>query len=80
MGVSVIEQGIGVLRTYVDWTFFFHAWELKRRFPAILDDPEKGAVARDLDEAANELLDEIVADGLADCLRRIRVLARRGRG
>ena len=27
---------------YVDWTFFFHAWELKGRYPAILDDPEKG--------------------------------------
>ena len=51
--------------TYVDWTFFFHAWELKGRYPAILDDPEKGEVARDLFEAANELLDEIVAGRVA---------------
>ena len=30
------------LRAYIDWTFFFHAWELKGRFPAILDDPRRG--------------------------------------
>jgi len=58
----VVEEDIAVLRRYVDWTFFFHAWELKGRFPAILDDPEKGAAARDLYEAANELLDEITAN------------------
>jgi 5-methyltetrahydrofolate--homocysteine methyltransferase len=65
-GTRVVEPDIATLRHYVDWTFFFHAWELKGRFPAILDDPEKGAVARDLHSAANELLDEIVAgDALA---------------
>ena len=52
------------LRDYIDWTFFFHAWELKGRYPAILDDPEKGEVARDLLATANELLDEIAAGGL----------------
>ncbi|MEX0850376.1 MAG: vitamin B12 dependent-methionine synthase activation domain-containing protein, partial [Gaiellaceae bacterium] len=63
-GSRTIEGDIAVLRTYVDWTFFFHAWELKGRFPAILDDPVKGEAARDLYAAANELLDEIVANGL----------------
>ena len=48
---------------YIDWTFFFHAWELKGRYPAILDDPEKGEAARDLFANANELLDEIAAAG-----------------
>jgi 5-methyltetrahydrofolate--homocysteine methyltransferase len=62
-GVRVVEEEIATLRTYIDWTFFFHAWELKGRYPAILDDPEKGAVARDLFGAANELLDGIAADG-----------------
>jgi 5-methyltetrahydrofolate--homocysteine methyltransferase len=60
-GVRVVEEPIATVRDYVDWTFFFHAWELKGRYPAILDDPEKGEVARDLFAAANELLDEIVA-------------------
>jgi 5-methyltetrahydrofolate--homocysteine methyltransferase len=63
-GSRIVEPEISALRDYIDWTFFFHAWELKGRFPAILDDPEKGAAARELHEAAEELLDEIVAGGL----------------
>ncbi|MGH3134568.1 MAG: methionine synthase, partial [Gaiellaceae bacterium] len=62
-GSRIVEVETGVLRPYIDWTFFFHAWELKGRFPAILDDPSKGEVARDLYAAANELLDGIVAQG-----------------
>ncbi|HSI97516.1 MAG TPA: vitamin B12 dependent-methionine synthase activation domain-containing protein, partial [Gaiellaceae bacterium] len=62
-GHRLVEADIAVLRRYVDWQFFFHAWELKGRYPAILDDPVKGQAARELYEAANELLDEIVAEG-----------------
>jgi 5-methyltetrahydrofolate--homocysteine methyltransferase len=62
-GVRALEESVATLREYVDWTFFFHAWELKGRFPAILEDPEKGEVARDLFAGANELLDAIAADG-----------------
>ena len=62
-GSRLVQEEIATLRGYVDWTFFFHAWELKGRYPAILDDPEKGEVARDLFAAANELLDEVVASG-----------------
>ena len=61
IGSRVVEEEVATLRGYVDWTFFFHAWELKGRYPAILDDPEKGEVARELLANANELLDEIVA-------------------
>jgi len=57
------ETEIAVLRGYIDWTFFFHAWELKGRYPAILDDPKKGEAARDLFSHANALLDEIVEEG-----------------
>ena len=63
IGTRVVDEDIATLRRYIDWTFFFHAWELKGRYPAILDDPEKGEVARDLFANANELLDEVVADG-----------------
>ena len=38
-----IAPTIAELRDSIDWTFFFHAWELKGRFPAILDDPRQGA-------------------------------------
>ncbi|HEX5584384.1 methionine synthase [Gaiella sp.] len=63
-GTRIVEPSVGELRGYIDWTFFFHVWELKGRYPAILDHPEKGAAARELFEAANALLDRIVADGL----------------
>jgi 5-methyltetrahydrofolate--homocysteine methyltransferase len=63
-GTRLIDADVSLLRAYVDWTYFFHAWELKGRYPAILDDPKKGEVARDLFGAANELLDEIVAGRL----------------
>ncbi|NOT28659.1 MAG: methionine synthase [Acidobacteria bacterium] len=49
---------------YIDWTFFFAAWELKGRFPAILDHPGHGAAARELYAEARALLDRIVADRL----------------
>ncbi len=48
---------------FIDWTFFFHAWELKGKFPGILDDPRHGAAARDLYGAATAMLDRLVAGG-----------------
>src|SRR5437667_7022141 len=61
-GTKVIEPEIAQLREYVDWTFFFHAWELKGKYPAILDNPSHGAAARELFEHAKELLDQIQAN------------------
>jgi 5-methyltetrahydrofolate--homocysteine methyltransferase len=49
---------------YIDWTFFFSAWELKGRFPAILDHPQYGAAARELYEHAKALLKRIVDERL----------------
>jgi 5-methyltetrahydrofolate--homocysteine methyltransferase len=49
---------------YIDWTFFFSAWELKGRFPAILEHPQYGAAARELYEHAQALLDRIVRERL----------------
>ncbi len=54
------------LREYIDWTPFFHVWELKGKYPAILDDPRQGRQARELFSAANSLLDEIIGDGLLE--------------
>ncbi len=47
---------------YIDWTFFFSAWELRGRHPAILDDPKLGEAARELFDHGRALLDEIVHD------------------
>ncbi|HET9410634.1 MAG TPA: vitamin B12 dependent-methionine synthase activation domain-containing protein, partial [Candidatus Dormibacteraeota bacterium] len=58
-GVRTVEPDLKTLREYIDWTFFFHAWELKGKFPAILESPSHGAAARELFSHAEELLDEI---------------------
>ena len=47
---------------YVDWTFFFHAWQLRGRFPQILDDPEKGEEARHLFADAQAMLERVIAE------------------
>ena len=49
---------------YIDWTPFFHVWELRGRYPRILDDGEAGARARELHRDAGELLQRIVSEGL----------------
>jgi 5-methyltetrahydrofolate--homocysteine methyltransferase len=49
---------------YIDWTFFFTAWELSGRFPAVLDDPRHGAAARELYGHGRALLDRIVREKL----------------
>ena len=61
-GTKIIERDLQDLVPYIDWTFFFTAWELKGRFPAILDHPAHGEAARELYENAQELLAEIVRD------------------
>jgi 5-methyltetrahydrofolate--homocysteine methyltransferase len=58
----VTDVPLGELARFIDWTFFFTAWELRGRFPAILDDPEQGAAARSLHADATRLLDRIVAE------------------
>jgi 5-methyltetrahydrofolate--homocysteine methyltransferase len=55
IGRRQVRPALLELRGYVDWTFFFHAWDLKGRFPAILDNP----AARELYADAQELLLEI---------------------
>src|SRR5471030_2969764 len=64
IGRKVITVALEELVPYIDWTFFFSAWELKGRFPAILDHPEYGKAARDLYDSARLLLDRIVAGQL----------------
>jgi 5-methyltetrahydrofolate--homocysteine methyltransferase len=56
VGRRLQQPKIAELAPFIDWTFFFSAWELKGRFPAILDHPAYGKAARDLYEHAQELL------------------------
>jgi 5-methyltetrahydrofolate--homocysteine methyltransferase len=48
------------VQQYIDWTFFFHAWKLNGKYPAILTDPVKGNEAQKLFREATALLDEII--------------------
>jgi 5-methyltetrahydrofolate--homocysteine methyltransferase len=52
------------IRERIDWTPFFHAWELRGRYPKIFDDPAVGAEARKLFADGQRLLDRIVAKRL----------------
>jgi 5-methyltetrahydrofolate--homocysteine methyltransferase len=60
LGARVVELPLEELVRYIDWTFFFTAWELRGRFPAILDHPEQGQAARELYANAKELLQRII--------------------
>ena len=64
LGRRTVEPALEELVPFIDWTFFFSAWELKGRFPAILEDPTIGAAARDLYEQAKGILDRIVREKL----------------
>jgi 5-methyltetrahydrofolate--homocysteine methyltransferase len=59
-GARVVAPELKVLRELIDWQFFFLAWELKGKYPAILEQP----AARELYDDALALLDEITAGDL----------------
>ena len=50
------------LKSHIDWTPFFRAWELAGNYPAILDDPIVGESARGLFEDAQAMLDKVIAE------------------
>jgi 5-methyltetrahydrofolate--homocysteine methyltransferase len=54
-GARVVEATVDELRDYIDWQFFFHAWELKGKFPGILEQP----AARELNDDALAALAEL---------------------
>jgi 5-methyltetrahydrofolate--homocysteine methyltransferase len=49
---------------FIDWSPFFHTWEIRGHYPDLLQDPTRGAAARELFENAQELLKEIVGKRL----------------
>ncbi|MBE3072943.1 MAG: methionine synthase, partial [Acidobacteria bacterium] len=65
LGRRVLEAvPLDALVPFIDWTFFFSVWNLRGRFPGILDHPAHGPAARDLYENGRALLDRIVAGSL----------------
>jgi 5-methyltetrahydrofolate--homocysteine methyltransferase len=64
MGVRLLEKtSIRTLIQYVDWSPFFHVWELRGRYPMIFDDPTVGKQARELFDDAQHLLEQIANHG-----------------
>ena len=61
---AVRSFSLRALAKYIDWSPFFHAWELRGRYPAIFEDPKIGKHARELFDDAQNLLDRIVAKNL----------------
>jgi 5-methyltetrahydrofolate--homocysteine methyltransferase len=58
---TIEDQPLDAIVPYIDWTFFFTAWELRGKFPAILEHPKYGAAARDLFADGKKKLDELVS-------------------
>ena len=57
---ELLDVPLSTLVPYIDWTFFFHAWELKGRVPQIFQHPKYGAAARELYDHATAMLARIV--------------------
>ncbi len=51
---------LGEIAEYIDWEYFFVAWDMKGKFPEILDDPEKGETARRLYDDARAMLTDFI--------------------
>jgi 5-methyltetrahydrofolate--homocysteine methyltransferase len=64
LGVNNLELDLAELAQWIDWSPFFHTWELSGRYPAILDDPKKGDAARKVFADGRALLDKIIAGKL----------------
>ena len=56
------DYDLAKLRDFIDWTPFFATWELKGRYPAILENERYGEAARDLFRDANIMLDKIITE------------------
>ena len=62
-GVTVFDDyALEELRPYIDWTPFFHAWEMKGLYPQIFDDERRGTEARKLFADGQALLDRIIGE------------------
>ncbi|MET8150805.1 methionine synthase [Actinoplanes sp. NPDC049668] len=56
------DYPLAELRDYIDWQPFFNAWEMKGRFPDILNNPASGEAARRLYDDAQAMLDRLIAE------------------
>lgn len=57
-----LDYDLAELREFIDWQPFFNAWEMKGRFPDILNNPASGEAARKLYDDAQQMLDRAIAE------------------
>ncbi|WP_218855639.1 methionine synthase [Nocardioides daedukensis] len=63
-GIHVLsDYDLGELREFIDWQPFFNAWEMKGKFPDILNSPTTGEEARKLYDDAQKMLDRVIEEG-----------------
>lgn len=63
LGLSVFEDyDLSEIRALIDWTPFFISWEMKGKYPDILNNPTTGPEARKLFDEANAMLDTLIAE------------------
>ena len=60
--ISTIPVSLAELREFIDWTPFFHTWELRGVYPKILDHEKYGEQARKIFADANAMLDSFIAE------------------
>jgi len=56
------DYPLAELREFIDWQPFFNSWELKGKFPDILNNPSCGEAARRLFDDGQAMLDKVIAD------------------
>ena len=67
LGMQLHTPSIATLIPYIDWTPFFQTWDLHGKYPQILTDDVVGAAASKVFEDAQQLLAQVVKDGILQC-------------
>jgi 5-methyltetrahydrofolate--homocysteine methyltransferase len=64
LGVQPISPELRLLLPFIDWTPFFHTWEIAGRYPEVLSDPQSGEAASKLFQDAQQWLEQICRENL----------------
>jgi len=63
LGIHILDDyDLNIISQYIDWTPFFHSWELKGSYPKIFEDVEKGQEAKKLFDDAQNMLQKIISE------------------
>ncbi len=64
LGRREVLGELSEIAKFIDWTFFFTAWELVGKFPTIFDHPQQGKAARELYDDAQKILQRMIGERL----------------